>query len=169
MLLCQICAESFATNQDLNDHVYIHNCESTFCEECGKNFKSPRSFYKHKQIYHSKIDISCNECEQHFKKSDHLNRHVASVHKNKVFVCDACTKSFPRIDTLVFHKKTCKKSTSEIEMHVCHIEYCKKVFTLKKTLKRHIKSHSVEENEPSFQCKKCSATFKHKNRLQLHM
>ena len=164
MLLCQVCAKSFLNNQDLNDHLHVHNGVSTFCEECGKHFERPRAFYKHKKIYHPKSEFTCDQCDQQFKKSDHLNRHVASTHVKKIFVCDDCSKSFPRMDTLVFHQKTCKKGRSETEIHICPVEYCKKEFRLKKTLKRHVKSHSVEENGPSFQCKQCMATFKQKYR-----
>ena len=70
MLLCQICAESFSTNKDLNDHAYVHNCESTFCEECGKisncqdHFTSTSKYIIQKETFHVHDDMF-NEGQWH--------------------------------------------------------------------------------------------------------
>ena len=70
MSLCPVCATICVNNQAFEDHLAGHTGETYVCEDCGKNFKTPRAYYKHYLRCHNKAEINCNLCSEKFQQGD---------------------------------------------------------------------------------------------------
>ena len=57
------------------------------------------------------------------------------------FVCPKCTKSYSRKDSLAKHAKKGKCENKANEVIEWHCEYCPKLFLIKSSYLRHVKSH----------------------------
>lgn len=144
------------------------------CEVCQKSFRYPSDLRKHMNT-HSKTVKSeedtkkpvhqCNVCNKIFSKRqllrDHKKTHNSTREGPKIFPCHICKKEFSKQAALSTHIQrhrddglTCMK--------------CRKMFTTKVDLKKHISSVHPDDAAGCVDCPKCKRSFTSKARLDRH-
>lgn len=144
------------------------------CEVCQKSFRYPSDLRKHMNTHSKTVkseeDIKkpvhqCNICNKIFSKRqllrDHKKTHNAARDGAKIFPCHICKKEFSKQAALSTHIQrhrddglTCMK--------------CRKMFTTKVDLKKHISSVHPDDVAGMVDCPKCKRSFTSKARLDRH-
>ena len=129
---CDVCAESFATQNILNYHTrtkHTKDLRSNFCKLCRHQFKYTCLLVSHKQKWHEaelelfnmdlkflESQFSCNICEESYATQSALNYHMrkhSKDEKRKPRQCARCSKQFPwspsRERKIEFHMKNVHK------------------------------------------------------------
>ena len=103
------------------------------CEECDTVFASRGSFH-----YHNKHKPkTCERKKRSFR--------AKKTPKQKCLKCPNCPRVFPNQFNLSRHLTLCQKRPKPTKVHVC--KYCRKTFTRKDNMNRHIKKKcSVAKN-----------------------
>ncbi|KAM4034477.1 LOW QUALITY PROTEIN: uncharacterized protein ACNLHF_021111 [Anomaloglossus baeobatrachus] len=119
------------------------------CSECGKNFKSKCSLYRHKRIHKNERPYLCFECGKCFIQRSHLVQHQKNHRGEKPFSCNECGKCFTQKSSLSDHQRihTGEKPFSCVD--------CGKCFTYKSSLVDHRRTHTGEKPYSCTQCGKC--------------
>ena len=124
------------------------------------------------------VNLTCDHCDKSFQKKQNLKRHIRTHIKTSTesFSCEICDKRFFRKDNMMAHNKSHQEKS-----HQC--SYCKKYFSKKFTLERHIEAnHKVSfPNGGTFfsqeqvkapcniKCTYCVKKFSSKQNLKLHV
>ncbi|XP_077111296.1 uncharacterized protein LOC143767146 isoform X1 [Ranitomeya variabilis] len=141
----------FSSDESQNVHqVTGHGEGSMFtCSECGKNFKSKCSLYRHKRIHKNERPYLCFECGKCFIQKSHLVQHQKNHRGEKPFSCNECGKCFTQKSSLSDHRRihTGEKPFSCVD--------CGKLFTYKSSLVDHRRTHTGEKPYTCTQCGKC--------------
>ena len=157
-----------------NDETYDENQMDTESSD-GHNSSEGDQEYK---------SNSCHKCDKSFSREDALKAHIKYVHENPWSQkCQYCGDRFTYPRNLRNHMTTKHgndsnnyednssedeetiKEDCEVTEHACHL--CKKIFTAKNNLKRHIKH--IHENPQRFKCNICSKRFNWSHDLKNHM
>ena len=109
-----------------------------FFAVCKRTCVSKSALGKHLLIHTQDKPYECVHCHKHFKQKSHVNYHVKMVH-------GSLPKDRPR-------------------NHICF--HCGSAFTTASTLKKHVKTHTLEK--PHL-CKYCGKCFIQKVHLQTHL
>ena len=144
-----------------------HEIKPFSCKHCDASFVQVHEVREHIKIHESILeDTKIKNCDKEAK----TNAHVNTVKKRKL---------------IKTHTKHVQKQKNEREKYVCSTEFetiieksdcrkrkfgcdiCKKNFTLKKSLKKHISI--VHEGQKSFKCEFCDFTFGVKTSLDRHL
>ncbi|XP_045606857.2 uncharacterized protein [Procambarus clarkii] len=114
----------------------------------------------------SKKPWICSECHKGFSTQRGACDHYAASHKGQSFSCDHCSASYVRKRDLIGHYN---KVHFNIKPYKCKIPECTEIFSTHNDLYRHLQSvHSVQ-NDASFDCHICSATFAKKRYRDAHV
>lgn len=118
------------------------------CSKCHRAYTHKAKLKNH-QRFHRPKKFKCPICEKPFLRQGLVDIHVP-VHnavrswtavppndknQEKPFKCDICHKAYTTNPALCGHKK----QVHGPKIHVCHI--CKFSFSIRKDLRRHIKTH----------------------------
>ena len=112
--------------------------QNFFFAVCKRTCVSKSALDKHFLIHTQDKPYECVHCHKHFKQKSHVNYHVKMVH-------GTLPKDRPR-------------------NHICF--HCGSAFTTASTLKKHVKTHTLEK--PHL-CKYCGKCFIQKVHLQTHL
>jgi KRAB domain-containing zinc finger protein len=194
---CTKCDKLFRNKAYLAAHLNKHTLPDVkeFVCHCKKTFKSSRSLTLHRINFHKEKPAGnyvCKTCNYATLTATHLKRHEAKHVKE--FKCHNCSKSFAFDKLLQIHLnyepthrfycfkdrdftcKICEKvylnrrllkrhSLSHAEHVQCTI--CQQ-FKSASSIKSHIKSHKIKDQEPKFSCELCSKTFHFNGNLRKH-
>ncbi|XP_069837978.1 zinc finger protein 585A-like [Dendropsophus ebraccatus] len=151
-----------SSDQSLNEHeVPGHIGGKKFtCSECGKNFKTKCSLYRHKRIHGNERPFICFECGKCFIQKSHLVQHQKNHRGEKPFSCTECGKCFTQKSSLTGHQRI---HTGE-RPFLC-LE-CGKRFTYKSSLVDHRRTHTGEK---PYSCTECGKCFTRKTNLVEHL
>ena len=168
---CDQCRETFTSTESLETHKKRHHSENTVnisteisedvegspneileashqCEMCGKSFKSAKALKNHKK-----------------KRGAHGRKESKKHKKTSTLVqqCDQCGKSFKSANALESHKKKRgpQHSRTSYECEICGSKFFKK-----RELKTHRAQHDSRE---LYSCTECTATFKDRETLLVHL
>jgi len=139
---CQHCDKRLTSKISRDAHELGHFGEHRFsCEECGKGFNDKTTMWKHKVKLHGcSYEYLCNQCGRGFLELRTLNKHspickdIPPKRKNNynaVLPCPLCDKIFNRRCNLERHLKV----HAGVKEFSC--EQCGKLFSSKKTVKKH--------------------------------
>ena len=129
---CDVCSESFFTQNILNYHTrtkHTKDLRSNFCKLCRHQFKYTCLLVSHKQKWHvAELELfnmdlsalespfSCNICEESYTTQNTLNYHMRKHSKDerrKPKKCTTCSKQFSwsssREKKIEFHMKNVHK------------------------------------------------------------
>ena len=156
------------------------------CIKCNKYCKSVCALNQHFKEQHR--PLQCSKCNKFFQTEGALKLH-SYIHVDGQFECSDCNKTFPFKSQLEQHKP----SHATDRPYKCTEKGCKRSFSHKHDLKKHLKAHDGEEHYctqcdysnpdemllkqhinkhlriPKYFCKKCGKGYVHSMQLKRHM
>uniref|UniRef100_A0A336LXH2 CSON004477 protein n=1 Tax=Culicoides sonorensis TaxID=179676 RepID=A0A336LXH2_CULSO len=167
---CDICKKSFLKRAAIRDHMTGKHLgkrpKAVVCKECGKYFPAESNLRNHKMNVHPLKQVigsrfQCTLCEKFYKTKKILKQHM-EIHNKREMSCEFCNKIFYRERNLKTHIKLVHLNREK--SRPCHI--CGKAFTHKKSLDRHLFTHSEVR---AFKCSECPFSAKYKLSLSSHI
>lgn len=157
------------------------------CLACEKPFKRRGDLTRHLLIHEDKRTFACETCGKAFRRKGDLTRHMTSHQAGtKGFVCEVegCGKSFTLRNNLTRHRRThhgniFQKKNNNTKNNNTKEENnddangnvsfacpeCKRKFSQKTDMQRHLLIHS---DERPFTCDVCKVGFRQKVHLRTH-
>lgn len=189
---CEICSKTFIEHWRLLRHMRTHSDEKKFqCDICDKTFSESGNLAKHKRRVHLKDrPFKCEVCDKTYPQKKDLQGHML-VHTMKRFSCSICQEEFAQIDEKRAHMKTAHPQETVEKSFTCvlcnvvfnsktkydshcltHGErnfqclHCPKKFYTIPRLRKHIRSHRIEEHS---RCEICLKTFSQDSNMKRHI
>ncbi|XP_012524554.1 zinc finger protein 85 [Monomorium pharaonis] len=153
----------------------ISKLQSLQCAYCKQKFSFPSVLERHMRSHTNERPYVCEVCNKSFKQLGHLSQHSLTHRNYRSFQCTVCGMKFNSLDSLKQHTSNSHKddatmtSTSSKIRDVYRLfecDSCKKVFTTKSVLERHIFTHTQERQ---YDCKVCGKRFKQAGHVKSHM
>lgn len=173
---CNCCNEIFACNGLRDQHIYKLSPAYSKCRKCPAYFSDRMSRLQH-SILHSFPEarqFNCTHCGRVFDSKESLIAHMEQNQPQKDLPAKI-KPILPALSSLSYECNICKKTfttklmldkhlpTHKISGTNCSI--CDKHFKSIQHLKSHMISHS---DEKLYQCNQCNKTYKYRNSLFAH-
>ena len=161
---CEKCGKNFKSKKLLQSHVNgVHNKVKPYhCDQCTKSFQHPGNLKAHKLFRHENIrKFQCDKCPLAFSSRKGLERHVLSIHETPQFTCDRCDRAFPEQCMLNRHILQIHEGQKR---HKC--DQCEKTFLTPGDCKRH--KLSIHEGVKCEVCDICHKGFALRGNLTAH-
>ena len=131
--VCNICHETFVTNQALRFHLYKHSGLKPFkCKICAVSFRTPSTLKSHVEVQHTESKHRCQVCGLKSSTSGKLKIHMRTHTNEKPYQCTFCPTSFKQLSVLRVHEFTHTKKS----IHKC--DRCGNFFPTKNRLISHM-------------------------------
>ncbi|CAG9812521.1 unnamed protein product [Phaedon cochleariae] len=158
--ICESCAKSFKTKQQLQTHYLVHIDIKPFeCDICQKSFKLKQQLHNHSKVHDDAKPFVCEVCKKGFKLKQHFENHSKTHSDERPFKCNFCEKAFKFKQHLQMHSRV------HDDLRPFDCSFCGKAFKLKQQMQVHLKVHT---DERPFQCDICNKSFKFKQQLHIH-
>ncbi|XP_039439786.1 zinc finger protein 431-like isoform X1 [Culex pipiens pallens] len=173
---CYICVQVLTDANELMSHLTeVHAPTKDFhCKECGVDFPQVITFNVHLSRHdETERPYKCEVCPLRFgclnSKKVHEQR-AHGMHPNfevpaKIInpvVCEHCGRVFENKTCLASHTRAKHKKSDNVP--TCNI--CRKTFTARSSLERHMLLHN---NEKPFACSQCDKTYRRNLDLKHHV
>ncbi|XP_059622951.1 zinc finger protein 595-like [Phlebotomus argentipes] len=176
---CEFCSKEFRKKQKLLAHMKSHDGgvplaesgkkrpkEFKQCEECGK-MCSTSTYDKHMMTHSGERPLKCEICGKGFiwncGYKTHMLKHKGVVVKKNWPMCEICGRKMAGERTLRLHmKKIHERPEQEFK---CLVSGCGRSYPNEKFLRRHMDRHNGKRH----QCPLCSADYKDKSQLKIHV
>ncbi|XP_037811378.1 uncharacterized protein LOC119603422 isoform X2 [Lucilia sericata] len=174
---CDYCAVCYETDSELRKHLIEKHKSLKWpykCQQCRERFRERDEYELHKHLPHYEEIIKCEQCHKRFNRRNLYNKHISSHEQTllrrlertlnnqkpvKVFhACKFCSKTFSNSEYLNRHEL--------IHTRRFNCNLCFKTFSLKSTLKEHLRRHSQTLD---YMCEVCGKGFIRKSSLREHM
>uniref|UniRef100_A0A672QTJ1 Uncharacterized LOC107595368 n=1 Tax=Sinocyclocheilus grahami TaxID=75366 RepID=A0A672QTJ1_SINGR len=138
---CRFCGRAFASPDSLKKHLRLHKGNKPFrCLDCGKNFARHGHLMAHKNVH--RRNIQCSVCWEVLPSIGDLRRKL-----KELFKCGLCQKAFVDSKALSEHCLTHMPGPSASKC-----QFCKRHFSSRAGLIRHIRLHTGEKPFPCPTC-----------------
>ena len=88
---CEICAKSFTSKENLQQHMDIHTgIKPRRCDVCQLSFTTSTKLKIHKRTHTGKKLYSCDMCKKSFAQKSNLDVHIRAHTGIKYYSCDIC-------------------------------------------------------------------------------
>ncbi|KAK7092042.1 hypothetical protein V1264_009650 [Littorina saxatilis] len=177
--MCEACQTEFTDARQFREHYQVHT-HPYRCDKCGKRFIKVGTLHTHKcdnvmvgREGEEEGAWQCEMCEKTFKNERYLARHK-QLHGQPSFDCEYCHKKFIRKDYLNDHKCVLPDGTSVRVVRKKNRLYirddlacphCKKTFSSRSNLNKHMRVHGERQAE----CQVCGKKFHYDSYLKLHI
>lgn len=95
-VVCHICAKVYSSKVRLRVHLMEHSGVErprAFCDICGNSFKSEETRDRHVKV-HQEQSVKCPHCDKISPNKNALKSHIVSVHSKPTLECHFCVKKF---------------------------------------------------------------------------
>ncbi|XP_069672850.1 zinc finger protein 624-like isoform X2 [Periplaneta americana] len=168
---CQLCGESFISEELCLDHSRTHSEEDCYpCSLCGMIFTNELDITSHCEEHKaegrktrtkiSKGRLTCSICGRRFNNEKTLSEHTCGTNEAKQFRCETCKKSYISEVRLRFHRQFHEGAKPN------HCSQCGKEFDNEGSLYYH--TRMVHEGARPFCCEECGKRFYSNARLEAH-
>ena len=162
---CTKCDAEFATEDQMESHVFVHFLALTTeygCSSCLKLFNKPDELQKHLMDIHAHHLYRCSLCKEIFDSKVNVQVHFAVKHSNecKLYKCTTCGTVFRSEMEWQLHVKVNHLGVSK--PYRCL--FCKESFVTEVDLQCHLTTH-----EKQFPCSQCDEAFHVEYLLDKHV
>merc|ERR1719347_1502528 len=110
---CDICKETFVTNQALKFHQYKHTGLKPYkCNVCNSFFRTPSTLKSHVEVQHTDSKNKCSICGLKSSTSGKLKIHMRTHTNEKPYQCSFCPGTFKQLSVLKVHEFTHTKKSN---------------------------------------------------------
>ena len=110
---CDICKETFVTNQALKFHQYKHTGLKPYkCKVCNSFFRTPSTLKSHVEVQHTDSKNKCSICGLKSSTSGKLKIHMRIHTNEKPYQCSFCPGTFKQLSVLKVHEFTHTKKSN---------------------------------------------------------
>lgn len=158
---CEVCGKSFIYITNMKKHLLMcSNKDKYACRKCKVEFDSPQERNAHIKQNEECWPYRCDYCWIRLHNPTTKRRHLAEAHNKQLSeTCPECKEVFYSHTQFLKHFKTVHKN-------FLPCPYCNKSFAFKKSLNRHVFTHSGEK---PYNCLVCDKAFGRNSHLQQHM
>ena len=121
---CIVCNQAFKSQQDYDNHKYLHENLTEMnkrCGHCEKVYYNKKNLLIHiMELHEGRLLFKCSICDKTYEKWSSLDIHEATHRVDKPYLCDLCGKSFKHSNNLRGHKRIHLDETIK-KRHVCEI------------------------------------------------
>ncbi|XP_011875342.1 PREDICTED: zinc finger protein 135-like isoform X2 [Vollenhovia emeryi] len=152
--------------------IRVSKVQSLKCAFCTQTFNFPSVLERHMRSHTNERPYLCQLCNKSFKQLGHLSQHALTHHDYRSFQCAVCGVKLESLELLKQHAHSHKDETATTTSKIRDVyrlfecDSCKKVFTTKSVLERHIFTHTQERQ---YDCKVCDKRFKQAGHVKSHM
>uniref|UniRef100_A0A8D8CU77 Zinc finger protein 567 n=2 Tax=Culex pipiens TaxID=7175 RepID=A0A8D8CU77_CULPI len=181
---CTECGKLFLTKKALRWHMNSHD-PPTPCEVCGKVFKSKKLLGRHVSKVHEKAEqVECHICHKKLVTLTALRAHLSTMHSTEQFQCKYCPRLYPSKTSLTYHEKQHELKPNYTETMSNHwrqyytvegekgseVRTCTLCgLVLGKAIGKHYTNKHFPQAKRDHRCDQCSAVFRHKKDLEVHV
>lgn len=146
---CKQCSYQTPSRSNFYRHLGgVHGDERPYmCTTCGLCFKRSDTLAQH-QTTHAKSEelgrneFKCSKCEKCYRSANALEEHRLTHEEERRYLCEICGASFK---TRAVQRKHFIETHVHTKINPCST--CSKTFTTKYLLKRHMKVHSLPQQD----------------------
>lgn len=148
---CHLCPTTCGRKTDLRIHIQkLHTSDRPLlCKRCGKTFPDRYNYKVHSKTHEGEKCFKCDLCPYASISQRHLDSHLLIHTDQKPFECKICYQTFRQKQLLrrhqnLYHNEGYVPPKPQDKTHTC--PDCKRAFSRKGNLMRHMVSHDPHAN-----------------------
>ncbi|XP_063899312.1 zinc finger protein 718 [Helicoverpa armigera] len=166
---CNICGKNFKNQAAVRTHMLTHINRKFTCDQCPSIFSSPYTLNQHKKK-HTTTELLkehyCTTCGVGYTSRKSLLAHLRNSgnHQERSYECVICNRSCPNERSLNSHMSSVHSSSKDFGCSTCGAKYASR-----KSLVRHVGTHTARPQPSKAVCHHCGNSFKGKSKLNRHL